>query len=311
MFQFFRIRLVLAATVLSFAAAVLPVRADNVTASLAQASKLIDQGLPVKAIDLINQTLKSGKVPADLAAKGLLMRAQAQEKLAKYAYALADYNSALWMQSLSGRDKSEAEQGRQRIMSKLGVANSSESVAAAETPKASSKSAARPARSASWDTAVQTTPSEQQTSGIGSIFSGLFGSSETSAQPQPESNQPAAHHVERARPTPAKIEATARIEPQAQEPSSGAGKAAGEPTGDFAIQMAALESEDKAIYEVNRIAKRYSEWLGGRTPSIHIKATSDGGTLYKVIAEPYQRGEGVATCELLKTKGLSCMLISK
>jgi hypothetical protein len=30
-----------------------------------------------------------------------------------------------------------------------------------------------------------------------------------------------------------------------------------------------------------------------------------------VIIEPYQRGEGVATCEVLKTKGLNCMLISR
>ncbi|HEY7643805.1 MAG TPA: hypothetical protein VH858_02100, partial [Hyphomicrobiales bacterium] len=65
------------------------------------------------------------------------------------------------------------------------------------------------------------------------------------------------------------------------------------------------------ISEVNRVARRFGELLGGRKPSVTIAPTKDGGTLYKVIAEPYDRGEGTATCELLKTKGLSCMLISR
>jgi hypothetical protein len=81
--------------------------------------------------------------------------------------------------------------------------------------------------------------------------------------------------------------------------------------GNFAIQFAALRSEDGAIYEVERIAKRYGSELGGRSPSVKILATSDGGTLYKIVAEPYQRGEATAICELLKTKGLDCMLISR
>lgn len=324
MVQSFRIRSVFAATLLLSAALAAPAYADKATAGLTEASKLMDQGLPVKAIDVINQTLKSGQVPADLAAKGLLMRAKAQEKLGKYAYALADYNSAIWMQSLSAHDKAEAEQGRQQILGKLGVSGSSEKAASAEptppppaeTPKAAPQQAAgKPQRPASWDTAVQTSPSEEHTSGIGSIFSGLFGSSKTAqaeAQPQPEGNQSAAQHVERARPQPAKVETASRAKaPQEREVSANVVQTGSEPSGDFAIQMAAIESEDRAIYEVNRVAKRYGDLLGGRTPSIKIKATSDGGTLYKVVAEPYQRGEGIATCELLKTKGVNCMVISK
>ena len=56
-------------------------RADDATAALTQASKMMEQGIPVKAIELIDAALSSGKLPADASAKALLMRAQAQEKL--------------------------------------------------------------------------------------------------------------------------------------------------------------------------------------------------------------------------------------
>ena len=42
-----------------------------------------------------------------------------------------------------------------------------------------------------------------------------------------------------------------------------------------------------------------------------IMATNDGGTLYKIVAEGYDRGEATAICELLKTKNLNCMIVSR
>ncbi len=320
MFRFSGIWSAFLAAFVSLATLAGPAQADRVTASLTQASKYIDEGVPVKAIEVINTTLSSGQIPADLASKGLLLRAQAQEKLGKHAYALADYNQAIWMQGLSATDKTKAEEGRNRILAKLGVAEGSgKAGAATETSvqatavKGKAPAPAPAGRSGSdretWDTEVQTSASEQRTGGIGSIFSGLFGSSDKPQQ-QKRTVQPVARRVEREPAQPAKAVAQVRTSSVADNdaPAPSAGQ---ELTGGFAIQFAALHSEDKAIFEVNRVEKRYSEWLGGRTPSITIRATSDGGTLYKVIAEPYERGEGVATCELLKTKGVSCMIISR
>jgi hypothetical protein len=302
MFRFYRTQFVILASLLTFAVLSTPAFADKATESLAKANRLLQEGVPVKAIELINTTLKSGNVPSDLVARALLMRAQAQEKLGKYAYALADYNQALW-QGLPERDKAEAAQGRDRIMSKLGVGGDSAPQKTASTGSGTSRAAS----SGSWSTSeIKTTPSEERTGGIGSVFSGIFGGTDAS-----ETENPASAARPRAQNVNAVVASRAVRAPVKSSTDNVAISVNNEAAGDYAIQMAALHSESGAIYEVDRIEKRYGEWLGGRTPSITVLGTSDGGTLYKVIAEPFQRGEGVATCELLKTKGLSCMLISR
>jgi hypothetical protein len=302
MFRFYRTQFVVLASLLTFAVLSTSAYADKATDALAKANRHLQDGVPVKAIELINTTLKSGNIPSDLVARALLMRAQAQEKLGKYAYALADYNQAVW-QGLPERDKAEAEQGRDRIMSKLGVGGESAPQKAASTGSGTSRAAS----SGSWGASeIQTTPSEERTGGIGSVFSGFFGGADAS---EPES--PAAAARPRAQNVNAVVASRAVRAPVNRSAENVAISVNDKASGDFAIQMAALHSEDGAIYEVDRIEKRYGEWLGGRTPSITVLGTSDGGTLYKVIAEPFQHGEGVATCELLKTKGLSCMLISR
>lgn len=283
--------------------------AAQATAALTEAAKYLDEGIPVKAIDAINGVLKSGKISPDLAAKALLMRARAQEKLGKYAYALADYNQALWMQGLSSSDKGEAEAGRARIMAKLGVDDDSAKTAAPQQPDQPKRTAANSRDAADRGANVQTSPSEERTGGI---FGGLFGSSQTSPSQKTAEPAPPPKPAPRAAAQPVNVAASTRTANVSDNSTpNDAGAPASALTGDFAIQFAALLSEDSAIYEVERIGKRYSEWLGGRTPSITIRPTAEGGTLYKIIAEPYERGEGVATCELLKTKGVSCMLISR
>ncbi len=302
MFRYYRTQFVVLASLITFAVLSTSAYADKATEALAKANRHLQDGVPVKAIELINTALQSGNVPSDLVARALLMRAQAQEKLGKYAYALADYNQAVW-QGLPERDKAGAEQGRNRIMSKLGVGGDSEPQRTASTGGGTSRAAS----SGSWEVAeIQTTPSEERTGGIGSVFSGIFGGPDAS---QPES--PAAAARPQVQNVNAVVASRAVRAPVNRSAENVAISVNNQASGDFAIQMAALHSEDGAIYEVNRIEKRYGEWLGGRTPSITVLGTSDGGTLYKVIAAPFQHGEGVATCELLKTKGLSCMLISR
>jgi hypothetical protein len=330
MFRYSRIRFALLASVLCAAAMGMPARADDVTPALAEAAKYLKQGNPAKALEITNRTIKSGQIPSELAAKALLLRARAYEAMDKYAYALADYNQALWMKTLPVSDKSEAEAGRSRIMAKLGVGDAPDASAAKASAQAPQQSAPRPApqpKAAVWNTDVQTTASEERTGGtggLGGFFGRIFGSSEKSEQqaeiqPARPPVQQAAAETTPAAPSRPAVAAQPRIRSDqravAAEPKVSQTRVSlppsGEQSGDFAIQIAALHSEDRAIFEANRVEKRYSEWLGGRTPSITVRETSDGNTLYKVIIEPYQRSEGTATCEMLKTKGLSCMLISR
>lgn len=318
--------------ILSVASLTLPARAENATAALTEASKMMDEGLPVKAIELIDAAMASGTLPAESSAKALLMRAQAQEKLNKLAFALADYNSALWMDGLSAADKAQAEKGRDRISAKLGVPDASKQAqASVATEKAGTRSG-----TTSSDARVQTTPSEERTGGIGSIFSGIFGSSKAKAEAQEEppvhqEPAPAAPAPSKARAKPiakaqtvtvsAKPVAAAKIQTAqlkaekparavvAQRKPTGAAPQA-DASGKFGIQFAALHSEDGAIAEVERIAKKFGPDLAGRSPAVKILATNDGGTLYKIVAEGYERGEATAICELLKGKNLSCMVVS-
>lgn len=300
---------------------VVTANAQDPTASLTQASKLLEQGEATQSIALIDRTLKTGDVPSNLAAKAMLLRAQAQERLGKHAFALADYNSALWMQDLSAYDRGLAEQGRQRIMAQLGVDGKQQAEPAKQVVSAQS-----------WGTEIKTTETEKRTGGIGSIFSGVFGAFSSDRKVEEPRSQPAnAQSVSATTYQVSTTSSVASVAPRAESqaaPARAPNVFASNDTqaqsidetviaqreqfsGEFAVQFAAVRSEDTALYEADRIGKRYGEWLGGRTPSIKIRGTEDGGTLYKIIAQPYEYGEGVATCELLKTKGVSCMLISR
>ena len=322
MASYLRISSIFFAAALCISLLAVPARAENAEATLTQASKMLEKGIPVKAIELIDTAIRSGQLSPDLSAKALLMRAQAQEKLGKQAFALADYNSALWMQGLSATDKAKAEQGRDRISGKLGIAEPAAKPTASGTRANAGENTA--SRTPTPSANVKSTPSEQRTGGIGSVFSGIFGSTEAAAAQEPQKAKPvaaakpvkpaspvkpAAAKPEQVQPTkanaetqPAQIAVAERTSPTA---------ASGEGAGKFGIQFAALHSEDGAISEVERIAKKYGSELGGRSPSVKILGTNDGGTLYKIVAEPYERGEATAICELLKTKNLNGMIVSR
>ena len=296
----------------------------EVTAALTEASKVLQKGGYAKAIEIIDGVLRGGKVPADLAAKALLMRAEANEKLGRSAFALADYNSAIWMQGLSATDRKRAEAGYARVQKGLGVSTP----AADPGGPASTGSTSGAPQNQAWNTNVQqrAPAAEQQSSGggpagIGNFFGKLFGSSSSQQRPAPEqAAPPATAAVVTQAPEPpqppkaAPKKAAAPTVAVSRSAASTTTAATGKPpeSGNFAIQLAAVAEEDKAIAETDRIAKKYGADLGGRSPSLMIVPTSDGGTLYKIVAAPFEsRGEGQAICELLKTKGASCMVITK
>ncbi len=148
--------------------------------------------------------------------------------------------------------------------------------------------------------------------GIGSFFSNLFGPTDQqpAAAPPPQP-APSAAVV-----TPAQPQGKQGARPQRQAAAeapavTGSIKPATD-KGNFAIQLAAVAEEDKAIAEADRLAKKYGADLGGRSPQLMIVPTNDGGTLYKIVAAPFEtRNDGIAACEFLKAKGLSCMVITK
>jgi SPOR domain len=313
----------------SAASRVAPAQSADITAALTEASKVMEKGGYAKAVEMIDEALRTGKIPSDLAAKALLLRAEANEKLGRAAFALSDYNSSLWMQGLSAVDRKRADEGRARVTKTLGVSEQKDATAPPSPNGGASSQPARkegaasqrePAKSAA---AARQQQANGKDGGIGGFFANLFESSTSSQQqgrpPQQESpssavalaKPPAGEPQARSKATPPKNEAakpaplvTASINPPAEaKPAEG---------GTFAIQLAAVAQEDKAIAETDRIARKYSADLGGRSPSLMIVPTADGGTLYKVVLAPYgTRSEGEATCALLKTKGLSCMLITK
>ena len=159
--------------------------------ALTEASKMMEQGIPVKAIEMIDAALSSGKLPPDSSAKALLMRAQAQEKLNKLAFALADYNSALWMEGLSAADKAKRKRARphQTASSASSTEAAKKAAAAAARAEAAENTRTDPdiefrSRSANLQRQPRQTSAPSSCSGIGSFFSGLFGSSEPRQEPQ-------------------------------------------------------------------------------------------------------------------------------
>ena len=316
MASYLRIGPVFFAAALSMCLLAAPARAQSATAMLTEASKMLEKGIPVKAIELIDAAMRSGKLPAEMSAKALLMRAQAQEKLGKQAFALADYNSALWMEGLSAADKAQAEQGRDRISGKLGLAQpATKPATSGARANAGENTAARTPTAVS----VKSTPSEQRTRGVFSATEPAPAQEQHQAKPVAAAAAPAkpaaavkqatAVKPEPAQPTKVKVEAPSQIAVSERTLPTAAQSGEGSPK--FGIQFAALHSEDGAILEVERIAKKYGSDLGGRSPSVKILGTNDGGTLYKIVAEPYERGEATAICELLKTKNLNCMIVSR
>ncbi len=315
-------------------------KSGDITASLTEASKVMEKGAYSKAIEIIDEALRSGKIQSELAAKALLLRAESNEKLGRTAFALSDYNSALWMQGLSDADRKHAEEGKARVTASLGVV-APKSEAAGSPPPAGGP--AQPARTAAASeqqpppgaAAPAQQPAQQQGggNGISGFFNNLFGppfseqkqppppeeppstavavTAPAPAEQEPPKPQPHAKASKKAATQPVRTAAHVEHDPASTSSTTPSAKKAAD-SGSYAVQLAAIDEEDKAIAETDRIARKYGSDLGGRTPSLMVVPTADGGTLYKVVLAPYDtRGEGVATCELLKTKGLSCMVIVK
>lgn len=191
--------------------------ADRGIELLTRATKSYEAGAYRDAYDLIDDAFKAG-LSGELAARGILLRAQVNEKSGAFARAFQDYSNALWMDSLSATERKKAADGKARVTAAMGLspAGAAKAAAAAPAPADSSSggflSGLFGSSSSSTETAAQPAPKQQpaktqpaartQTASVapapsdsssGGLFGGLFGgSSPTETAPQPAPRAPSA-----------------------------------------------------------------------------------------------------------------------
>ncbi len=304
--RFFR---VLAAVLLLSGGYTAVAEAKTGLALLTEAAKLIDKNDHGSAIQKIEEAFRAGDLDFEASAKAYVMRAQCHEKQGRQALALADYTSALFMQSLSNTDRKVATDGQSRMRAALGLGGDQ---TASRTPAQGGERRAAPAQAETASPAPERTASG---GGVSGFFGGLFSSSPTSADAKPET-KPTTPSFERtarvAVPAPAADAPPARQAAAPSRPASEPKPAA--PVSDgrlFDIHLATVSTEADAQSEVLRFTTRLSEFLEGKTPEI-TRVERGGNTLYRVIAGPYEGGvRSRALCEGMKTKGVSCVVVAR
>ena len=279
------------------------------TELLTEAAKLIEKNDYGSALQKIEEAFRAGDLDFEASAKAYVMRAQCHEKQGKQALALADYTSALFMQSLSNTDSKVATDGQSRMRAALGLGGDQ---TASSSPRQGEGRAAAPAQAETASPAPERTASS---GGISGFFGGLFSNSPTSADAKPET-KPAVPSFERtarvAVPAPAADAPPARQAAAPSRPASQPKPAA--PAGDgrlFDIHLATVSTEADAQSEVLRFTTRLSEFLEGKTPEI-TRIERGGNTFYRIIAGPYEGSvRSRALCEGMKTKGVSCVVVAR
>lgn len=242
---------------------------------LVAAAKLIEKREYNAAIDKIGEAFKAGKLDQAGSAKGFLMRGECHARLDKPAQALADFNNAIWLQTLSSDDRARAVEGRKQSLAALGISGEAQ------------------------DDGQDTRSTATGTSGgIGSLFGGLFGSSSGSGAV--ETGQPPA---QAAPPPPAPVSAPA--------PAPAAATVADD-SGQYTILLATVASEDKAHAEAKRLNARLAEELEGKTAE--VRQLESGQTVtFRVLAGPFTgRAHARQVCEAMKAKakGVSCLVVN-
>ena len=282
---------------------------DNLR-KLSDAYKLMQDDKTAEAIKQLDAVIGESPEDTDAASKAMLLRGQAYAKAGRHAQALADFNAALWLQGLSSSQRKQAVEGRKAALAKLGLgegeASSSktdeqpESVSTpqpAPTPRAQ-QAQQRPA-TASWQTEVQAAAEEEDSGGIGSFFSGLFGG---------DSQEPAEQtaSVATSRETAASSDwatRTADIEESRPTQSSDGGQ--------YRVQIASVSTREGAESEAQRLTRILGDAMAGETTDIVRTDTDAGNTYYRIMIGPKpSRDDADEMCQMFKSRGVDCLVLS-
>jgi len=297
---------------------------------LSETYKLIQDDETAKAVEQLNALLEEAPEDAATASMTLLLRGQAYAKAGRPAQALSDFNAALWLQGLNASQRKDAVAGRQAALAELGLAEQDAAPSTAQAsdptqtasiptsiptstsddapapqpaptpqPTASAEPQQQPTReqpTTAWQTEVETARAEpEQTSGIESFFSNLFGGSDTQETKPPRETETAAVSGWTANTT----DATA-----ARAPAASDGRM-------FRVQLASVGTREGAESEVRRLSRLLGDALEGETPSIQRTDTDAGNTYFRIVVGPKpSRDTASSMCESFKARGVDCLVVS-
>ncbi len=296
---------------------------------LSDAYKLIQEDETAKAVEQLNALLEEAPEDSATAAKAMLLRGQAYAKAGRNVQALSDFNAALWLKDLNASQRKDAVAGRKAVLAELGLAEEDAAPGAAEAsepgatasiptsiptstdsdepveapaqetasaPESSSnlQPANEPA-AAAWQTEVEAAQSEpEESSGIGSFFSNLFGGGSDEPEPAPRRE----------------TETASTSGWSASTTETAATTASGE-SRQYRVQLASVGTREGAESEVRRLSRLLGDALEGETPSILRADTDSGNTYYRIVVGPKPSRDVASTmCETFKSRGVDCLVVS-
>ncbi len=274
---------------------------------LSDAYKLMEGDKTGDAIKQLDALLEGSPEDADAASKAMLLRGQAYAKGGRHAQALADFNAALWLQGLSSSQRKEAVEGRKAALAKLGLGDG-EATASEATEKPESAPSPQPARTQqpaqrpapeSWQTEVQAAEQEEDSGGIGSFFSGLFGGDADEPEGQTASVD-----------TSSDSSAASGWATRTAEVEEASADAQGD-SGQFRVQIASVSSREGAESEAQRLSRILGDAMAGETASIVRTDTEAGNTYYRILVGPKpSRDVAEEMCQMFKSRGVDCLVLS-
>ncbi len=295
--------------------------------------KLIQDDETTEALKQLNALLEDAPEDPDTAAKAMLLRGQVHAKSDRHANALADFDAALWLQGLNDSQRKDAVAGRKAALSALGLADESDSADATDgaassgnesiptsiptstapepaapatsnaptpAPQPTASSEPTPARdpaAGAWQTDVESAGTQpEESGGIGSFFSNLFGGSNEPDAPDPEGTETAT----------AASGWSASTDDTSQALTSSSADA-----GRYRVQIASVGTRDGAESEVRRLSRLLGDALQGQTPRVVRTDTDEGNTYYRIVVGPKpSRDAANALCQNFKSEGVDCLVVS-
>jgi hypothetical protein len=290
--------------------------------AVSKAAKALEQNHAEEALTAVEEAFKLG-LDSELASRALLIRAQAYEKAGKPAQALADYKSAIWMESLPASERPKAVDGRARVMSALGLSTrpappASPPASAPKTVAAAAPSRTPPAHRTTASASADAAPSSSSSSegGIAGFFSNLFGGGSARSQ-QAEAKEEG--WSARVTAPPAQV-SSVKAEPRQEETASAKPSHHARPRTREATpepQAAALVKEEEGGFNIDfgsapseHAAKEQAKAIKARTSDILINrelTLLPAGNQVRILAGPYKReGSAHALCSTMKARGVIC-----